>query len=57
MDMYADDLAALIKALDLKEAIHVGHSTGGGEVARYIGRDGQRRVATGLVLISSVPPI
>lgn len=56
MDTYADDLAALVKALDLKEAIHVGHSTGGGEVARYIGRHGTGRVAKA-VLISAVPPI
>ena len=40
MDTYADDLAALVEKLDLKKAIHVGHSTGGGEVARYIGRHG-----------------
>ena len=45
MDTYADDLAALVEALDLKDAIHVGHSTGGGEVARYIGRHGTKRVA------------
>src|SRR5206468_12534329 len=45
MDAYADDLAALVEKLDLKNAIHVGHSTGGGEVARYIGRHGTRRVA------------
>ena len=56
MDTYADDLAALVKALDLKDAIHVGHSTGGGEVARYIGRHGSKRVAKA-VLISAVPPI
>jgi non-heme chloroperoxidase len=56
MDTYADDLAALVKALDLKDAIHVGHSTGGGEVARYIGRHGTKRVAKA-VLISAVPPI
>lgn len=56
MDTYADDLAALVKALDLKEAIHVGHSTGGGEVARYIGRHGTKRVAMA-VLIGAVPPI
>ena len=55
MDTYADDLAALVKALDLKEAIHIGHSTGGGEVARYIGRHGGKRVAKA-VLISAVPP-
>lgn len=56
MDTYADDLAALVKALDLKDAIHVGHSTGGGEVARYIGRHGTKRVAKA-VLISAVPPL
>ena len=56
MDTYADDLAALVIALDLKEAIHVGHSTGGGEVARYIGRHGTGRVAKA-VLLSSVPPL
>jgi non-heme chloroperoxidase len=56
MDTYADDLAALVEALDLKDAIHVGHSTGGGEVARYIGRHGTKRVAKA-VLISSVPPL
>ena len=56
MDTYADDLAALTEKLDLKNAIHVGHSTGGGEVARYIGRYGSKRVAAA-VLISSVPPL
>jgi non-heme chloroperoxidase len=56
MDTYGDDLAALTKALDLKDAIHVGHSTGGGEVARYIGRHGTGRVAKA-VLISAVPPL
>jgi non-heme chloroperoxidase len=56
MDGYADDLAAVIEALDLKEATLVGHSTGGGEVARYIGRHGTKRVAKA-VLISAVPPI
>ena len=56
MNTYADDLAALVEALDLKDAIHVGHSTGGGEVARYIGRHGTRRVAK-TVLISAVPPL
>ena len=45
MDTYADDLATLVEALDLKGAIHVGHSTGGGEVARYIARHGTKRVA------------
>src|ERR1700723_841114 len=56
MDTYADDLAALVKALDLKDVIHVGHSTGGGEVARYIGRHGTKRAAKA-VLIGAVPPI
>ncbi len=56
MDTYADDLAALTAKLDLKDAIHVGHSTGGGEVARYIGRHGTKRVARA-VLISAVPPL
>jgi len=56
MDTYADDLAALVAALDLKEAVHVGHSTGGGEVARYIGRHGTKRVAKA-VLIGAVPPL
>src|SRR5271170_5350928 len=56
MDTYADDLAALVKELDLKEAIHVGHSTGGGEVARYIGRHGTKRVAKA-VLIGAIPPL
>ena len=56
MDTYADDLAALVEELDLKNAIHVGHSTGGGEVARYIGRYGTRRVAR-VVLISAIPPL
>jgi non-heme chloroperoxidase len=56
MDTYADDLAALTEKLDLKNAIHVGHSTGGGEVARYIGRHGTKRVDAA-VLISSVPPL
>ena len=56
MDGYADDLSAVIEALDLKDAILVGHSTGGGEVARYIGRHGTKRVAKA-VLIAAVPPI
>ncbi len=56
MDTYADDLAKLVEALDLKDAIHVGHSTGGGEVARYIGRHGTERVAKA-VLIGAVPPL
>jgi len=55
MDTYADDLAAVIEHLDLKDAVLVGHSTGGGEVARYIGRHGTKRVSKA-VLISAVPP-
>lgn len=55
MDTYADDLAALVKQLDLENAIHIGHSTGGGEVARYIGRHGTERVAKA-VLVGAVPP-
>jgi non-heme chloroperoxidase len=53
---YADDLAELVKALDLEDAVHVGHSTGGGEVARYIGRHGSKHVAKA-VLIGAVPPL
>jgi len=56
MDTYADDLATLVETLDLRDAVHVGHSTGGGEVARYIGRHGTSRVAKA-VLVSAVPPI
>jgi non-heme chloroperoxidase len=56
MDHYADDLAALTAHLDLKNAIHIGHSTGGGEIARYIGRHGEGRVSKA-VLISAVPPL
>jgi non-heme chloroperoxidase len=56
MDTYADDLATLTEALDLRDAIHVGHSTGGGEVTRYIGRHGTSRVAKA-VLISAIPPL
>ena len=56
MDYYADDLAALTAYLDLRNAIHVGHSTGGGEVAHYLGRHGESRAAKA-VLISAVPPI
>lgn len=56
MDTYADDLAKLVQALDLKDAVHIGHSTGGGEVAHYIGRHGTDRVAKA-VLIGAVPPL
>jgi non-heme chloroperoxidase len=56
MDTYADDLATLAEALDLRDAIHIGHSTGGGEVTRYLGRHGTSRVAKA-VLISAVPPL
>jgi len=56
LDTYADDLAALVEALDLKNVVHVGHSTGGGEVARYIARHGTRRVARA-VLIGAIPPL
>jgi non-heme chloroperoxidase len=56
LDTYADDLAAIVQALDLKDAVHVGHSTGGGEVARYIGRHGTERVAKA-VLIGAIPPL
>jgi non-heme chloroperoxidase len=56
MDTYADDLATLVETLDLKNAVHVGHSTGGGEVARYVGRHGTKRVAKA-VLIAAIPPL
>src|SRR6186713_1713599 len=56
MDTYSDDVAELTAALDLKNAVHIGHSTGGGEVARYLGRHGTSRVAKA-VLVSAVPPI
>ena len=56
MDHYADDLAALTAHLDLREAIHVGHSTGGGEVVRYLARHGESRVAKAAI-ISAVPPL
>jgi len=56
MNTYADDLAALVETLNLEDAIHIGHSTGGGEVARYIGRHGTKRVSKA-VLISAVPPL
>ena len=55
MDTYADDLATIVETLDLKKTVHVGHSTGGGEVARYIGRYGTGRVSK-IVLVSAVPP-
>src|SRR5471032_761541 len=56
LNTYADDLAEFVEALDLKDAIHVGHSTGGGEVARYIGRHGTKRVSKA-VLIGAIPPL
>jgi non-heme chloroperoxidase len=56
MDTYADDLATLVETLKIRNAIHVGHSTGGGEVARYIGRHGTERVA-GAVLVSDITPV
>jgi non-heme chloroperoxidase len=56
LDTYADDLAAVVEKLDLKAAVHVGHSTGGGEVARYIGRHGTKRVAKA-VLIGAITPV
>jgi non-heme chloroperoxidase len=56
LDTYADDLAELVAKLDLKDAVHVGHSTGGGEVVRYIGRHGSERVAKA-VLIGAIPPL
>ena len=56
MDTYADDLAELVAALDLRDVIHIGHSTGGGEVTRYIGRHGTKRVAKA-VLIGAIPPL
>ena len=56
MDTYADDVLALAEALDLKQAVHIGHSTGGGEVARYLGRHGTKRAAKA-VLIGAVPPV
>jgi non-heme chloroperoxidase len=56
LDTYADDLAELVESLDLRDAIHVGHSTGGGEVTRYIGRHGTKRVSKA-VLIAAIPPV
>jgi non-heme chloroperoxidase len=56
LDHYADDLSALVGALDLKGAVHIGHSTGGGEVARYAARHGTKRIA-GIVLIGAIPPL
>ncbi|PMU96006.1 alpha/beta fold hydrolase, partial [Pseudomonas sp. GP01-A4] len=55
MDHYADDLAAVVKHLDLRDAIHVGHSTGGGEVVHYLARHGEGR-ASKAAIISAVPP-
>ena len=56
MDHYADDLAAVVKHLDLRDAVHVGHSTGGGEVVHYLARHGEGRVAKAAI-ISAVPPL
>ncbi len=56
MDTYSDDLAELVEKLDLKDAVHVGHSTGGGEVARYLARHGTKRAAKA-VLVGAVPPL
>src|ERR1700728_1972304 len=56
MDTYTDDVAQLASSLDLRDAIHIGHSTGGGEVARYVARHGKGRVAKA-VLVSAVPPL
>lgn len=56
MDTYADDLATLIETLDLRDVVLVGHSTGGGEVTRYVGRHGTARVAK-LVLVGAIPPL
>lgn len=56
LDTYADDLAALFEALDLKGAVMIGHSTGGGEVTRYIGRHGTARVSKA-ILVSAIPPL
>src|SRR2546429_5226486 len=56
LDTYADDLSALMEALDLRDAIMIGHSTGGGEVARYLGRHGAKRVAKA-ALVSAIPPL
>ncbi len=57
MDTYVDDLAQLVEELDLKDAIHVGHSTGGGEATRYVGRHGKSRQVAGLVIVDGVPPL
>src|SRR5215211_5620725 len=56
MDTYADDLATVIEALDLRDVVLIGHSTGGGEVTRYIGRHGTARVAK-VVLVGAIPPL
>jgi non-heme chloroperoxidase len=56
MDHYANDLAELVEHLELKDAVHIDHSTGGGEVARHVGRHGTKRVAKA-VLIGAVPPL
>ena len=57
MDTYVDDLAQLVEKLDIKGAIHIGHSTGGGEAARYVARHGKSRGAIGLVIVDGIPPL
>ncbi|HEV2878768.1 MAG TPA: alpha/beta hydrolase, partial [Candidatus Eremiobacteraceae bacterium] len=57
MDTYVDDLAQLVEMLDLKNAVHVGHSTGGGEATRYVARHGKSRNAAGLVIVDGIPPL
>jgi non-heme chloroperoxidase len=57
MDTYVDDLAQLVEKLDIKDAIHVGHSTGGGEAARYVARHGKSRKVAGLVIVDGIPPL
>ncbi len=57
MDTYVDDLAQLVEKLDIKDAIHVGHSTGGGEATRYVARHGKSRRAAGLVIVDGIPPL
>jgi non-heme chloroperoxidase len=57
MDTYVDDLAQLVEKFDIKDAIHVGHSTGGGEAARYVARHGKSRKVAGLVIVDGIPPL